>query len=144
MSWAFNLNPEDTWNLCENCQQDEFGGCPNGVVPIKTSAEKTNSILATQPSLTVASHTGRLPKRAVAILKAWFFSSDHVAHPYPTLPEKERLLQQTVINETQLTNWFKNTRKGSGNLHQNQSLQRQPKGKSRSNWLLFRHPNGKS
>ena len=54
VSWAFNLNPEDTWNLCENCQQDEFGGCPNEVVPIKTSAGKTNNTLATQPSLAVA------------------------------------------------------------------------------------------
>ena len=54
VSWASKLNPEDNWDLCENCQVSEFGGWPNGVVPIKTSAEKTNNTLATQPSLAVA------------------------------------------------------------------------------------------
>ena len=54
MSWASKLNLEDNWDLCENCQVSEFGGWPNGVVPIKTSAEKTNNTLATQPSLAIA------------------------------------------------------------------------------------------
>ena len=39
MSWASNLNPEDNWDLCEDCQVSEFGGWPDGVVPIKTLAD---------------------------------------------------------------------------------------------------------
>ena len=38
MSWASNLNPEDNWELHEGCQVVEFGGWPNGVVSIKTTA----------------------------------------------------------------------------------------------------------
>ena len=30
VSWASNLNPEDTWDICEDCQQKEFGGWPLG------------------------------------------------------------------------------------------------------------------
>ena len=38
VSWASNTNPNCIQNFCEGCQVVEFGGCPNGVVPIKTSA----------------------------------------------------------------------------------------------------------
>lgn len=30
VSWASNLDPEDTWDICEDCQQKEFGGWPPG------------------------------------------------------------------------------------------------------------------
>ena len=39
VSWASNLNPEDNWDLCEDCQVGEFGEWPDGVVPIKTLAD---------------------------------------------------------------------------------------------------------
>ena len=39
MSWASYLNSDNHWDLCEDCQVHEFGGWPNGVVPIKTKAE---------------------------------------------------------------------------------------------------------
>lgn len=31
--WAENLNPTDTWPLCEECQEHEFGGWPVDVKP---------------------------------------------------------------------------------------------------------------
>ena len=30
LSWVSNLNPEDNWNVCEQCQVDGFGGWPDG------------------------------------------------------------------------------------------------------------------
>ena len=30
LSWVSNLNPEDNWNVCEQCQVDGFGGWPEG------------------------------------------------------------------------------------------------------------------
>lgn len=37
--WASNLNPEDKWNMCEGCQQNDFGGWPEGVEPEATEEE---------------------------------------------------------------------------------------------------------
>ena len=39
-SWASNSNRNDIRNFCEGCQVIESGGRPNGVVPIKYSADE--------------------------------------------------------------------------------------------------------
>ena len=35
--WGSNINPEDKWPMCEECQLKEYGGWPEGVDPIKHS-----------------------------------------------------------------------------------------------------------
>ena len=39
-SWASNSNRNDIRNFCKGCQVIESGGRPNGVVPIKYSADE--------------------------------------------------------------------------------------------------------
>jgi len=36
-TWSSNIDPEDKWDLCEQCQLEEMGGWPDGVDPIKHS-----------------------------------------------------------------------------------------------------------
>jgi hypothetical protein len=32
-TWASNLKPDDTWDMCVNCQEKDFGGWPEGIEP---------------------------------------------------------------------------------------------------------------
>ena len=86
-------------NLCEKCQFDEFSGWPDGEDPITTNKNETQVSTAHTADTSKTSRNGWPPKKrsqqrcpllmeAVAILKAWFFWLDHVAHPYPVLLEK--------------------------------------------------------
>ena len=89
---------------------------PDDVVPITTNEEnKTHIPPLPNTSAVVVLRTEKqrrpLLMEAVAILKAWFFSPDHAAHLYPTKPEKVRLLQQTGLNKTQLSDWLRNAHK---------------------------------
>ena len=52
-----------------------------------------------------------LPEAAVALLKAWMLSPEHVDHPYPTDYEKAELAVQAGITVKQLSIWFTNARK---------------------------------
>ena len=52
-----------------------------------------------------------LPVETVDYLKAWMMSPEHIAHPYPTEPEKTKIMADTGIELKQLTNWFVNNRK---------------------------------
>jgi len=52
-----------------------------------------------------------LPAETVEYLKAWMMSPEHIAHPYPTEPEKAQIMADTGIELKQLTNWFVNNRK---------------------------------
>lgn len=52
-----------------------------------------------------------LPSETVEYLKAWMMSPEHIAHPYPTEPEKAKIMADTGIEMKQLTNWFVNNRK---------------------------------
>jgi hypothetical protein len=52
-----------------------------------------------------------LPSETVEYLKAWMMSPEHIAHPYPTEPEKAKIMADTGIELKQLSNWFVNNRK---------------------------------
>eukprot|EP00980_Cylindrotheca_fusiformis_P005463 scaffold1169_cov120-Cylindrotheca_fusiformis.AAC.13 len=52
-----------------------------------------------------------LPTETVEYLKAWMMSPEHIAHPYPTEPEKAKIMADTGIELKQLSNWFVNNRK---------------------------------
>ena len=73
---------------------------------------------------------GNLPKSVTDLLRAWF--SEHIAHPYPTEEEKQLLMDRTgltisqvslcvllcmtwvsVLNISQISNWFINARRRS-------------------------------
>mmetsp|Transcript_14888 Transcript_14888/g.36135 ORF Transcript_14888/g.36135 Transcript_14888/m.36135 type:complete len:2037 (+) Transcript_14888:2150-8260(+) len=54
---------------------------------------------------------GSLPAETVEYLKAWIMSPEHIAHPYPTEPEKIKIMADTGIELKQLNNWFVNNRK---------------------------------
>ena len=58
VSWASNINPEDIiWYLCDECQQDEFGRWPDGVVPI------THEEIGPDSKLLLLTATVPAPKR---------------------------------------------------------------------------------
>lgn len=50
-------------------------------------------------------------KEAIALLKDWLLSEEHVHNPYPTEAEKKDLMRRTGLDKKQLTNWFTNARK---------------------------------
>ena len=52
-----------------------------------------------------------LPDRAIAVLKAWLLSPEHVDHPYPTDTEKAALAAEAGITPKQVSIWFTNARK---------------------------------
>ncbi|TMW61590.1 hypothetical protein Poli38472_012781 [Pythium oligandrum] len=54
---------------------------------------------------------GTLNADAKNVLKAWMFSPEHFAHPYPSEEEKEELASEAGIEVKQLSNWFTNARK---------------------------------
>ncbi|CAI5706141.1 hypothetical protein KXD40_009693 [Peronospora effusa] len=54
---------------------------------------------------------GTLHPEAKNVLKAWMFSPEHFAHPYPSEEEKEELATEAGIEVKQLSNWFTNARK---------------------------------
>ncbi|TYZ58671.1 hypothetical protein PybrP1_003817 [[Pythium] brassicae (nom. inval.)] len=54
---------------------------------------------------------GTLNPEAKSVLKAWMFSPEHFAHPYPSEEEKEELASEAGIEVKQLSNWFTNARK---------------------------------
>lgn len=54
---------------------------------------------------------GTLNPEAKSVLKAWMFSPEHFAHPYPSEEEKEELATEAGIEVKQLSNWFTNARK---------------------------------
>lgn len=54
---------------------------------------------------------GTLNAEAKNVLKAWMFSPEHFAHPYPSEDEKEELAVEAGIEVKQLSNWFTNARK---------------------------------
>ena len=67
VSWASDLNPNNNWDLCEDCQVDEKGGWPNGFDDKKDkksgSADKPSSTKKrklAQPSLTTTTKPKKL------------------------------------------------------------------------------------
>lgn len=52
---------------------------------------------------------GNLPKAVTETLKKWF--QDHIAHPYPSEDEKQKLMDDTGLSMSQVSNWFINARR---------------------------------
>jgi uncharacterized protein YacL (UPF0231 family) len=55
-----------------------------------------------------------LPKPAQEALHTWF--NDHLSNPYPSKDDVLQLMCQTSLTETQIGNWFANTRRRNRNL----------------------------
>ncbi|POM67859.1 Homebox domain containing hypothetical protein [Phytophthora palmivora] len=66
---------------------------------------------ATAPRRKKGTRRGTLHPEAKNVLKAWMFSPEHFAHPYPSEEEKEELANEAGIEVKQLSNWFTNARK---------------------------------
>lgn len=92
-----------------NHQDDTFkqaSGPLEGILPLETSSKASlNS------NVRIKRSRRDLPSKAVAILKDWLLSPQHIEHPYPTNSDKEILMEKTGIGFKQLTNWFTNARK---------------------------------
>lgn len=58
-TWASNLEPDDKWDLCEQCQEGDFGGWPDGVHPEETQDEASTAnvphVSQTQDELSASS-----------------------------------------------------------------------------------------
>ncbi|KAH8161148.1 hypothetical protein CIB48_g7112 [Xylaria polymorpha] len=52
---------------------------------------------------------GNLPKEVTEKLRTWFVG--HIAHPYPSEDEKQRLVRETGLQLNQISNWFINARR---------------------------------
>ncbi|POM77300.1 Homebox domain containing hypothetical protein [Phytophthora palmivora] len=65
----------------------------------------------TAPRRKKGTRRGTLHPEAKNVLKAWMFSPEHFAHPYPSEEEKEELANEAGIEVKQLSNWFTNARK---------------------------------
>ncbi|KAL3657135.1 hypothetical protein V7S43_017929 [Phytophthora oleae] len=72
--------------------------------------EEMEKITATQRRKK-GTRRGTLHPEAKNVLKAWMFSPEHFAHPYPSEEEKEELANEAGIEVKQLSNWFTNARK---------------------------------
>uniref|UniRef100_M4BV65 Homeobox domain-containing protein n=1 Tax=Hyaloperonospora arabidopsidis (strain Emoy2) TaxID=559515 RepID=M4BV65_HYAAE len=66
---------------------------------------------STQQRRKKGTRRGTLHPEAKNVLKAWMFSPEHFAHPYPSEEEKEELATEAGIEVKQLSNWFTNARK---------------------------------
>ncbi len=50
-----------------------------------------------------------LTEEAKEVMMDWI--NEHIAHPYPTKEEKEKLSLQTGLTTVQISNWFTNARR---------------------------------
>ncbi|RLN93580.1 hypothetical protein BBJ28_00013777 [Nothophytophthora sp. Chile5] len=90
-----------------SAEEDEEEDCePKSVAEEAPVAEK-----ATTQRRKKGTRRGTLHPEAKNVLKAWMFSPEHFAHPYPSEEEKEELASEAGIEVKQLSNWFTNARK---------------------------------
>ncbi|GMF47328.1 unnamed protein product [Phytophthora fragariaefolia] len=89
-----------------------------GATPAASSADEEepqpqsqSQKAATAQSRKKGTRRGTLHPEAKNVLKAWMFSPEHFAHPYPSEEEKEELANEAGIEVKQLSNWFTNARK---------------------------------
>lgn len=61
-----------------------------------------------------STQTRLLPKASVGIMHDWL--NEHLHHPYPNKEEMMALVSETGLSETQVANWFNNTRRRHRNL----------------------------
>ena len=75
--WGSNIDPEDKWSMCEECQLKEYGGWPDGVDPIKHSTTSNNNDRVNDDDddnddeSKTKTVTTTLPLRAVATSSTW-------------------------------------------------------------------------
>ena len=87
------------------------GGAGAGAA-VSTAEPLPTTLPAAASTVPVYSENGRtLPESAVAVLRAWMMSPEHVDHPYPSDEEKAALAAQTGISTKQVSIWFTNARK---------------------------------
>lgn len=86
---------------------------PTDKTPASLSASSVESCLNVEELKRRKKGTrrGTLNPEAKNVLKAWMFSPEHFAHPYPSEEEKEELASEAGIEVKQLSNWFTNARK---------------------------------
>lgn len=77
----------------------------------KSEAASETSASAADARRKKGTRRGTLHPEAKNVLKAWMFSPEHFAHPYPSEEEKEELASEAGIEVKQLSNWFTNARK---------------------------------
>ncbi len=99
------------------------GGVCNGLLvrPVVTASSSAEGF--DPPRLDIyfglfdGSSTHRPPARpqlsteAVAVLKAWLLSPEHIDNPYPTGSDFDALMETTKLDKSQLKHWFNNARK---------------------------------
>ncbi|CAI5733043.1 unnamed protein product [Hyaloperonospora brassicae] len=91
-----------------------FDELENAATPAGSSAEEdelSEKSATQQPRRKKGTRRGTLHPEAKNVLKAWMFSPEHFAHPYPSEEEKEELATEAGIEVKQLSNWFTNARK---------------------------------
>ncbi|RLN58295.1 hypothetical protein BBP00_00007070 [Phytophthora kernoviae] len=82
------------------------------VTPAASSGEEEEPMMEkTTARRKKGTRRGTLHPEAKNVLKAWMFSPEHFAHPYPSEEEKEELANEAGIEVKQLSNWFTNARK---------------------------------
>ncbi len=85
----------------------------------KLSEQKFSPMRDTSPDS--RRRRGNLPKNAIVVMKNWVRSTlilvsylqliANITHPYPGEIEKIRLVNETGLTETQVSNWFINARR---------------------------------
>ena len=61
------------------------------------------------PDSNVHLSKNRFSSQTVAILNNWLFSNQH--HPFPSVEEKQELMESTGLSSQQLAQWFTNARR---------------------------------
>lgn len=78
---------------------------------LRLSSPRARTVSCSSTSSVCKKKSTSLPNETVEYLKAWMMSPEHIAHPYPTDAEKNKIMEDTGIELKQLTNWFVNNRK---------------------------------
>jgi len=85
-----------------------FAATTESIASIATAATTATTVAEEQDG---PKAKRELPEGAVATLKAWMLSPEHITHPYPTPQDQAMLMQKTGIDKKQLKNWFTNARR---------------------------------
>jgi hypothetical protein len=84
---------------------------PENTPAASSADEEDQSVAPATQRRKKGTRRGTLHPEAKNVLKAWMFSPEHFAHPYPSEEEKEELANEAGIEVKQLSNWFTNARK---------------------------------
>jgi hypothetical protein len=115
------VSPQLSMTQCETPHYSTPGvpSCPEtsptekkAALSLETASSFSSSSFSSSSSTKKkGTRRGTLNAEAKNVLKAWMFSPEHFAHPYPSEEEKEELANEAGIEVKQLSNWFTNARK---------------------------------